>query len=675
MSEPLAGGPSPDDRIAIDTIRFLAVDMVEEANSGHPGAPMAQAPMAYWLWTRHLRHNPDDPNWVNRDRFVLSCGHASALIYALLHLSGYGLLLSELRRFRQLGSQTPGHPEYGHTAGVETTTGPLGQGLATAVGMAMAEQLLAAQFNRDGYALIDHRTWVIASDGDLMEGVTSEACSLAGHLQLGKLNVLYDANRISIDGSTDLTFTEDVAARYRAYGWHVVTVEDGENLEQLDAAMRAAVDEATKPSLIVVRTEIGFGSPNKQGTASAHGAPLGGDETKATKAALGWPAEPTFHVPEAAARAFASIRQRGAEAEADWRQLHGQYRKAHPDAAADFDARQRGALPDGWDDLLPRFQESDAPVATRKVSGLVLNAISDRLPQLVGGSADLAGSNNTLLAGSTIFSPAARRGRNLYFGVREHAMGAILNGLALSGMLRPYGGTFLVFSDYMRPAMRLAALMGQPVVYVMTHDSIFLGEDGPTHQPVEHLAALRAIPRLDVMRPADAAETVEAWRQALVRRDGPTVLALTRQKLPLLPGAIEGARSGVARGAYVLADPPEDVATRALLLASGSEVTLIHEAHKVLLADGIGTRVISAPCWRRFDAQDEHYRASVITPSVKARVAVEAGCSLGWHRYVGDHGTIIAQDDFGASAPHNNLAEHFGFTVETVVDAVRQLLR
>ncbi len=559
-------------QLTINTIRFLAVDMVEAAQSGHPGAPMGQASMAYLLWTRHLRHNPGNPGWVNRDRFVLSCGHASALIYSLLHLSGYDLPMAELKAFRQWGSKTPGHPEYRHTPGVETTTGPLGQGLGNAVGMAIAERLLAATFNRDGFPLIDHRVWAIASDGDLMEGVASEACSLAGHLGLGKLNVLYDDNRISIDGPTDLSFSEDVGARFRAYRWHVQQVADGNDLDALDAAIEAAKAETGRPSIVVVRTHIGYGSPNKQDSAAAHGAPLGADEVKATKEALGWPLEPTFLVPEEARLAFDESRERGARLEAEWNELMSGYAREHSADAAELERRMRGEPRAGWEASLPSFSPADGPLATRKASGKVLNAIRDVVPELAGGSADLTGSNNTYLSGEIDFSRAAA-GRNFYFGVREHGMGAALNGMALSGLLRPYGGTFLIFSDYMRPSIRLAALMKLPVIYVFTHDSIFLGEDGPTHQPISQLLSLRSIPGLTLLRPADACETAQAWRVAIENRTGPTALALTRQKLPILAQAAARAAEGVPRGGYVLEDP-EDAEPAIVLIATGSEVWL-----------------------------------------------------------------------------------------------------
>ena len=666
--------PRRDDRdpIAIDTIRFLAVDMVEAAQSGHPGAPMGQAPMAYRLWTRRLRHDPARPDWPNRDRFVLSCGHASALLYALLHLAGYDLPMAELRRFRQLGSKTPGHPENFLTPGVETTTGPLGQGLGNAVGMAIAEAHLGARFNRPGFPLFDHRVWVLASDGDLMEGVASEASSLAGHLALGKLNVLYDANRITIDGPIDLSFSEDVPRRYEAYGWHVQTVEDGNDLEAIDRALAAMAAETARPSLTQVRTHIGYGAPTKQDTADAHGAPLGAEEVRATKEALGWPLEPAFHVPEEAREAFAGVRAEGARRSGAWDELLERYGAKHPEAAAELRRRLAGELPEDWHELLPEFATGES-LATRKASGKTLNALAPALPELLGGSADLAGSNNTTLKDSTSFSAGDRTGRNLHFGVREHAMGAALNGMALSRLIRPYAGTFLVFSDYMRPAIRLAALMGLPVVYVFTHDSIFLGEDGPTHQPEAHLPALRAIPNLSVIRPADARETAAAWRAALERSEGPTALALTRQGLPVLAETEGRAAEGVARGAYVLHDPgagePE-----AILLATGSEVWVALAAAKELTGRGVGVRVVSMPSWDRFDAQPESYRDAVLPPAVTKRLAVEAAASLGWERYVGLDGEIHGQDRYGASAPWKDLAKRFGFTAEAVAERLERML-
>lgn len=661
------------DSLAINTIRFLAVDMVEAARSGHPGAPMGQAALAYRLWSKHMRHDPAHPEWPNRDRFVLSCGHASALIYGLLHLSGYDLSLDELKRFRQLHSHTPGHPEYGDTVGVETTTGPLGQGLANGVGMAMAERMLAARFNRDGHTLVDHRVWVVASDGDLMEGVTSEASSLAGHLGLDRLTVFYDANQISIDGSTDLAFTEDVAARYRAYGWHTVEVEDGNDLASIDAAVAAARAETERPTLVLVRTHIGFGSPNKQDTAASHGSPLGADEVALTKDALGWPQAPTFHVPDEARDAFAGARRTGAAAESAWRSSLERYGDVHPELAAEFERLQSRDLADGWGDALPAYTAGDTPIATRKVSGAVVNAVAGHLPELIGGSADLAGSNNTMVKGAADFQKGAYDGRNLYFGVREHAMGALMNGMALSGMLRPYGGTFLMFTDYMRPAIRLAALMKLPALYIMTHDSIFLGEDGPTHQPISQLLSMRSIPGLTVFRPADGNETVAAWRAALENSDGPTLLALTRQKLPHVTTPEQAAR-GIARGGYVLVDAPDGATPALVLLATGSEVSLVLEAQEALAREGIPARVVSMPCWSRFDAQEADYRHRVLPPTVTKRLAVEAGTTIGWHKYVGLEGDVLGIDGYGASAPAGQLAEAYGFTAGNVVARAKAML-
>ncbi len=673
MSPPTATAFATElDQLAINTLRFLAVDMVEQASSGHPGAPMGQAPLAYWLWTRHLRHNPADPGWIDRDRFVLSCGHASALLYGLLHLAGYPLPLDELRRFRQLGSRTPGHPEHGHTIGVETTTGPLGQGVGNAVGMAMAERILAARFNRDGFPVIDHRTWVIASDGDMMEGVASEACSLAGHLGLGKLTVFYDANGISIDGPTTLAFSEDVGGRFAAYGWHVVTVEDGNDLAAIDAAVHAAVDD-DRPSLVVVRTHIGYGSPGKQDSAEAHGAPLGAAEVAAAKRNLGWPEEPTFLVPEEVRRPFRENAERGAALEREWDELVERWAAAHPDAAAELRARAAGELPAGWHEALPRFAAGSKPLATRQASGKVINALAPVLPQLLGGSADLAGSNSTLVDGEGDFSALVHGGRNLRFGVREHGMGSILNGMALSRLLIPFGGTFLIFSDYMKPPIRLAALMGLQVIYVFTHDSIFLGEDGPTHQPIGQLAGLRATPNLRVVRPADANETAAAWRMAIEHTAGPTALALTRQKLPILPGTEEGAYEGVSQGAYVLADP-DDGRSDLVLIATGSEVALAMEARELLAGRGVAARVVSMPCQEVFAAQPAAVRDRVLPPDLPRRLAIEAASPFGWRRWVGDRGDVHALDGFGASAPAGDLARHFGFTPEAVADHAQRLL-
>lgn len=660
------------DRLCINTIRTLAMDAVQKAKSGHPGMPMGMADVAYVLWTRFLKHNPANPSWPNRDRFVLSAGHGSMLLYSLLHLTGYDLSLEELQNFRQWGSRTPGHPEYGLTPGVETTTGPLGQGFANGVGMAIAERFLAATFNRPGFPIFDHFTYAIVSDGDLMEGISHEAASLAGHLKLGKLIYLYDDNDISIEGSTDITFTEDVPARFRAYGWHVQQV-DGHNLDEIDAAIRAAQAETERPSLIVCRTHIAYGSPNKQDSASAHGEPLGEEEVRLTKQALGCPPDATFCIPDEALRVFRQAVERGREAEAQWRTLFAQYRAAYPQEAELLERLWAGELPEGWQDALPTFEPDASGMATRQASGTVLNALAPVLPTLIGGSADLAPSNNTLLKGYADFQAETPHGRNMRFGVREHGMGGILNGMALHGGLRPYGGTFLVFSDYMRPSVRLAAIMHLPVIYVWTHDSVWIGEDGPTHQPIEHLAALRAIPNLVVIRPADANETAAAWRVALERRDGPTALALTRQKVPVLAETRRDAGETVARGAYVLVD---SVGTPDLILiASGSEVHLALAARNELAKQGFAVRVVSMPSWELFDAQPVAYREAVLPPEVPRRLAIEAGVAQGWERYVGAAGDVFSLERFGASAPYPVLAEKLGFTPQAVVERALRLLK
>ncbi len=657
------------DQLAINTIRFLAVDMVEKAQSGHPGAPMGQAPLAYLLWTRHLRHNPDNPDWPNRDRFVLSCGHASALLYSLLHLAGYDLPMEELQRFRQLGSKTPGHPEHELTRGVETTTGPLGQGLGNSVGMAIAQRMGAERFNREGFPVVDYDIWVFASDGDMMEGVSHEACSLAGHLQLGRLKVFYDANEVSIDGPTSLAFSEDVGKRFEAYGWHVLRVADGNDLDALEQAIEAAKAETERPTLVVVKTIIGYGSPGKQGTAKAHGEPLGKDEAAAARRTLGWPDEPTFYVPDEARQPFEDARRRGNQLEKDWDDLMRRYREAYPEIAVELDRRLSGKLPEGWQDAIPSFASGDKPIATRAASGKVLNGIAPKLPELVGGSADLTPSNNTKVEGWKDFSAANAEGLYLRFGVREHAMGSIMNGIALSRLWIPYGGTFLIFSDYMRPPVRLAALMKQHVIYVYTHDSVFLGEDGPTHQPIGQLASLRAIPNLTVIRPADANETAEAWRVAVQHRHGPVALALTRQALPILEETAQKAREGLPRGAYVLSDPA-DGEPEILLIATGSEVSLALEANKQLAEKGIRARIVSMPSWELFDEQPKEYQESVLPPAIRKRLAIEAAAPFGWHKYVGLEGQIHGMERFGASAPYKDLAKEFGFTPEVVVERV-----
>ena len=660
------------DALCVNTLRTLAIDGVQQANSGHPGMPMGAAAMAYVLWTRLLKHNPRNPTWPDRDRFVLSAGHGSMLLYSLLHLTGYELPLDELRRFRRLDSLTPGHPEYGLTPGVETTTGPLGQGFATGVGMAIAERHLAARFNRPGHNIIDHYVYGIVGDGDLMEGVSSEAASLAGHLRLGKLVYLYDSNHITIDGSTELSFTEDVGRRFEAYGWHVQRI-DGIDLAAVQSALEAARATTERPSLIIATTQIGYGSPNKQGKPSSHGAPLGVDEVKLTKERLGWPAEPTFHIPSEALEAFRQAITAGGQREQAWRAAFEAYAAAYPDLASELDAAWRGELPPGWQDALPAFAPTDPPVATRAASARVLNAIAPVLPSLIGGSADLAESNLTTIKGGGDFQPASYAGRNLFFGVREHAMGAALNGMALHGGLKVFGGTFLQFSDYMRPAIRLAAMMHLPVTYVFTHDSIGLGEDGPTHQPVEHLAALRSIPNLTVIRPADAAETAVAWRVALESRRSPTAIALSRQALPIFDRTEMASAENLTKGAYILVEPAEgnpDI----ILLATGSEVALAVATGKLLAARGLHPRIVSMPSWELFEAQDEEYRRSVLPRAITARLAIEAAVAFGWERYTGDAGAVVSVDRFGVSAPVKDVLARFGFTAEQVAARAVALL-
>lgn len=656
-------------RLAADTIRALTMDSVQKANSGHPGMPMGMADAAVVLWTQFLKHNPADPTWPDRDRFVLSAGHGSMLLYSLLHLSGYDLSLEQLQRFRQWGSATPGHPEYGATPGVETTTGPLGQGLANAVGMAAAERWLAATFNRPGFPVVDHYTYVIASDGDLMEGISHEAGSLAGHWGLGKLIVLYDDNGISIDGPTSLSFSEDVTLRFAAYGWHTQRV-DGHDPDAVEAAIHAARAETRRPSLIVCQTHIGFGSPHRQDTNKAHGEPLGSDEVRLTKERLGWPLEESFYVPEQVRQYMLKGGEAGATKQARWETCVEQYREVYPKLAAEFRRALSGELPAGWDQDLPVFPP-DKPLATRAASGAVLNAIAPRVPTLLGGSADLTPSNNTLPKGADYLHRENSAGRYIHFGVREHGMGGILNGLALHGGVRPYGGTFLIFSDYMRPSLRLAALMELPVIFIFTHDSIGLGEDGPTHQPIEHLTSLRAIPHLTVFRPADAAETVEAWRVALTRRHGPTALILTRQAVPVLDHAGDSRAQGAARGAYILADAEDP---EVMLIGTGSEVQLAVAARARLAAQNVRARVISMPCWELFDEQPEEYREHVLPSRIRARVAVEAGATLAWRRYVGLDGAIVGLDRFGASAPYPVIYQKFGLTAEAVVEAAWRVL-
>jgi transketolase len=652
------------DQLCINTIRMLAADAVQKAKSGHPGMPMGAAAMAYVLWTRFLKHNPANPKWADRDRFVLSAGHGSMLLYALLHLTGYDLRLGDLQQFRQWESRTPGHPEVGVTPGVETTTGPLGQGFANGVGMAIAESWLAAQFNRPDHRIVDHYTYAIVSDGDLMEGVASETASLAGHLKLGRLIYLYDDNHISIDGNTSLAFTEDAGRRFEAYGWHVQRVADGNDLAAVEAAIRAAQAEDSRPSLILCRTHIGYGSPNKQDSNKAHGEPLGEDEVKLTKQKLGWPLTPAFLVPEEARQEFRKAVARGKTWEVEWRQRFSAYAAAFPEEAARWEQYMSGKLPQGWDAGLPAFAPGDSALATRAASGKVLHALSPRVTNLLGGSADLAPSNNTYVQGVSEFQPGSYEGRNFRFGVREHAMGSISNGMALHGGLRPYTGTFLIFSDYMRPALRLAAFMQTPVIFIFTHDSIGLGEDGPTHQPIEHLAALRAIPGLSVIRPADANETVEAWRLALMR-SGPTCLVLTRQNLPVLDRGQIQPDGGVARGGYVLADASGG-RPQVILIATGSEVAVAVGAQKLLAQKGVAARVVSMPSWDIFEQQPQSYRDSVLPPAVTARVAIEAAVPQGWHKYVGPAGDVVGMTRFGASAPGPVNFEKFGLTPQNV---------
>jgi len=677
-----------NENVAVNAARMLAADMVEEAKSGHPGLPLGAAPMAYVLWTRHLKHNPRNPAWPDRDRFVLSAGHGSALLYALLHLAGYDLSLDELKRFRQWGSKTPGHPEAGLTPGVEVTTGPLGQGLAMAVGMAIAEAHLAARFNRPGYPVVDHATYVLASDGDLMEGVTAEACALAGHLRLGKLVVLYDRNGISLAGSTDLSFTEDVAKRFAAYGWHTAEVGDGNDLAALDQALVEATEETERPSLIAVHTVLGYGAPTKKGTFHAHGSPLGAEELRAAKRALEWPEEPRFLVPDEARRPFRDAAARGERAEKSWNDLLRRYGADHPELSQEFARRVRGELPEQWDAGLPAFASGGKGVSTRKASEAVLQALGEQVPELVGGSADLNPSCLTWLKGEGDFGhptgPADRQGevgggwspagRNVHFGVREHAMGAVAVGMARHGGVRPFTGTFLVFSDYMRPPIRLAALMHAPVVFVFTHDSIALGEDGPTHQPVEHLMILRAVPNLVVIRPSDASETVEAWRTALSRQDGPTALIFTRQDLPVLDRSRFGPPEGLRRGGYVLWESVPGENPELVLIATGSEVSVALAAAEELATDGVRVRVVAMPTWELFDRQPQAYREAVLPQQVRARVGVEAGVRLGWERYVGLDGEVVGMSSFGASAPGLVLLHEFGITPAAVVAAARQVL-
>ena len=658
---------------AVNTLRFLSVDMVQQAKSGHPGLPMGCAAIAYTIWTRHLRHNPRNPSWPDRDRFILSAGHGCALLYSLLHLTGYNLPLDELRNFRQWGSKTPGHPEYGLTPGVEVTTGPLGQGFTNGVGMAIAEAHLAAEFNAPGNQVINHTVYAIVSDGDLMEGITAEAASLAGHLRLGKLIYLYDDNRISIDGSTDIAFTEDRAARFAAYDWQVLRVADGNDVEEIDAAIQQAKTDP-RPSLIICRTTIGFGLPTRQGTSKAHGEPPGDAELNGAKEKLGWPVEPRFYIPEEVQVHFRQAVENGREWEAGWSSGMDAYRAAHPEKAAELERRLRGDLPADWQSAIPVFPADEKGMATRVASGKVINALAAKIPELIGGSADLALSTKTWIDGSPAFEPDTPGGRNFHFGVREHAMGAAVNGMAVHGGVIPFGATFLAFADYMREPIRLSALSHYPSIWVFTHDSIGVGEDGPTHQPVEHLATLRAIPGMTVIRPADANETAVAWKVAVERRHGPTLLALTRQNVPTLDRSLFAPADGLERGAYVLADLGEGD-PELILMASGSEVSLIIEAGLHLAAEAVAVRLVSFPSWELFAAQDQAYRESVFPTLAKARLAVEAGVSMGWERWVGEKGAILGIDRFGASAPSEVVYREFGLTIGNIVKRALQLMR
>ena len=667
--------PQPDvdvQQLAINTVRTLSMDAVQAAESGHPGTPMALAPLAYALYTRHVKHNPADPHWPDRDRVVLSAGHASMLLYSTLFLTGYDVTLDDIKAFRQWGSRTPGHPEYGHTAGIETTTGPLGQGFANAVGMAVAEAHIAAIFNRDGHGVVDHYTWFIAGDGCLQEGISHEVASFAGHQKLGKLIGFFDDNRITIDGNLDLSSSDDTAKRFEAYGWQVLHIADVNDQAQIDRVIEAAKADTARPTLIITRTVIGFGSPNRAGTAKAHGEPLGKDEIALTKVKYGWPSTEPFHVPAAALEHWRLAKERGVNLQAEWMRRFADFVKSFPSEAKELGRRWHGDLPAQWDRAVPEFDKSNGNIATRAASGLVLNALAAGIPELIGGSADLAGSNLTTLKGVPSFSPLQRGGRNFFFGIREHGMGAIMNGMALHGGIIPYGGTFLVFADYMRPAIRLAALMRQQVIYVFTHDSIGLGEDGPTHQPIEHLSTLRAIPNLLVIRPGDANETAEAWRVALRHRTGPVALILTRQKLAFIDRTTHGAAGELAKGAYVLKDAGNGAAPKSVIIATGSEVEIALKAQVELEASGLPTRVVSMPSMELFAEQTAEYRESVLPRGVK-RVAIEAAHPMSWYKWIGDEGAIVGIETFGASAPAPRLYEEYGITAAKIVAAVRAI--
>jgi transketolase len=663
------------DELCINTIRTLAIDAVQKAKSGHPGAPMGLAPLAYLLWTREMRYNPRNPSWFDRDRFILSAGHASMLLYAMLYLTGYDLSLEDLKSFRQWGSKTPGHPEYGHTPGVECTTGPLGQGFMTGVGMAMAEAHLAALFNRPGFEIVGHYTYAICGDGDLEEGASHEAASLAGHLGLGRLIYFYDDNHISIEGDTSLAYSDDVARRFEGYHWHVQNLgERANDLEAMSKAIALAKAEKERPSLIIVRSHIGYGSPHRQDTKEAHGEPLGEEEVRLTKRAYGWPEDAQFFVPERALQHMRQAVERGRRLEEEWNALLAAYRKAYPELAAQLEAALKGDLPEGWDGDIPTFKPEDGPIATRSAAGKIENAIAKRVPWLIGGSADLSPSTRTLIAGSGYMSRGQYGNRNIAWGVREHNMCAAASGLALHGGLRPFAATFFVFTDYARPAIRLAAMGKLPVIYIMTHDSIGLGEDGPTHQPIEHLASLRAMPGMCLIRPADANETAWAWRAAMLRQDGPTMLVLSRQNLPVLDQAKVASAEGVLRGAYVLA---KEKGTRpdVILMASGSEVHLALAAQAKLAEAGVDARVVSMPSWELFEQQPQEYRDEVLPPAVRARLAVEAASPFGWERWVGDSGDVLGINQFGASAPAAVVFERYGFTVDNVVERAMKLVR
>lgn len=660
-------------KLAVNTIRTLSMDSVENANSGHPGMPMGTAPMAYSLWMNFMNQNPQNPSWFNRDRFVLSAGHGSMLLYSLLHLSGYDVSIDDLKGFRQWGSRTPGHPEYHHTPGVEATTGPLGQGVAMSVGMAMAEAHLEAVYNRDGYPIIDHHTYCICSDGDLMEGVSAEAASLAGYLNLGRLVLLYDSNDISLDGDLHKAFSESVEDRFKAYGWQVLYIEDGNDIEAINHALTEAKADTDRPTLIEVKTTIGYGAPNKSGKKDAHGAALGADEVKAAKEFYGWNYEEDFYVPDEVYRHFATIAENGKQQEEQWNRLFEQYKQAYPELASELTQAIQGELPDKWEQDLPEYKAGEDKLATRAASSEVLNALSKRVPQLFGGSADLASSTKTEMKKENDFGPQQYEGRNVWFGVREFAMAAASNGIALHGGFIPFAGTFFVFSDYLRPALRLSSIMGVPVTYVFTHDSIAVGEDGPTHEPIEQLPSLRAMPGLSVIRPADANETVAAWKTALNNKEGPTALVLSRQGLPTLEGTASSAASGVGRGAYILSESKGEADV--LLIGSGSEVHLLIAAQKQLAADEIDASVVSMPSWDRFERQSDAYKAQVLPKNIKNRLAVEMAASFGWHKYVGAEGDVMAIDRFGASAKGDKVVEEYGFTPESIVKKVKELLQ